>query len=85
MTNRKNDPIRTLLQQALPAVGEDREPAHDLWPEMHRRLAQEHALPSDGPPAPRTAVPWFDWVLAAGVAAVVIAFPAAIPVLLYYL
>jgi hypothetical protein len=31
------------------------------------------------------AVPWFDWALAGGVALLAVAFPAAVPVLLYYL
>jgi hypothetical protein len=30
-------------------------------------------------------VPWFDWVLAGGLAAVLAVFPAWIPLLLYYL
>jgi hypothetical protein len=30
-------------------------------------------------------VPWFDWVLAGGLAAVLAMFPAWIPMLLYYL
>jgi hypothetical protein len=80
MKNREHDRIRTLLQQALPSVGNDPEPARDLWPELQARMEQAHA-----PSQARSAVPWFDWVLAGGVALVAIAFPASIPVLLYYL
>ena len=46
----------------------------DLWPEMLRRL--------DARPL---RVPWFDWALAAAVAAALLLFPTAIPVLLYHL
>jgi hypothetical protein len=78
MKNREHDRIRTLLQQALPPVGESPQPAHDLWPDLKRRINET--------PAPvRLAVPWFDWALAGGVALVAVAFPASIPVLLYYL
>lgn len=72
--------IRELLQRALPSVGEDREPACDLWPELRRRIeGAQNTAPS------RPAVPWFDWVLACSVAVVAIAFPVSIPLLLYYL
>jgi hypothetical protein len=30
-------------------------------------------------------VPWFDWALIGALAALIAAFPAAIPVLMYYL
>jgi hypothetical protein len=80
MKNRKHDRIRALLQQALPPVGNNREPARDLWPELQGRIGRAH----DSAPAP-SAIFWFDWVLAGGVALVAIAFPASIPVLLYYL
>lgn len=46
----------------------------DLWPQMLRRL--------DAQPF---RVPWFDWVLAAAVAAALLLFPNAIPALLYQL
>jgi len=89
MTNREPDRIRTLLQQSLAPVANDCEPARDLWPELQRRIGQAQA--SADTPAPARAaifwpaIPWFDWVLAGGVAVVAIAFPASIPVLLYYL
>ena len=46
----------------------------DLWPQMLCRL--------DAQPL---RVPWFDWVLAAAVAAALLLFPNAIPALLYQL
>ena len=46
----------------------------DLWPQMLRRL--------DAQPF---RVSWFDWVLAAAVAAALLLFPNAIPALLYQL
>jgi hypothetical protein len=70
--------LKNLLRQALPpiasgAAGEP-EPGRDLWPAVLKRLE-----------APAVHVPWFDWALIAGVAAATAIFPAAIPVLLYYL
>ena len=48
---------------------------------MQRRLRAEsvHAC------AAQVRVPWFDWALAGGLALLLAAFPAWIPVLLYYL
>jgi hypothetical protein len=66
--------IRELLRQAIPPIGNDAEPAHDLWPDMLKRL--------DGKAAP---VPWFDWALLAGMIGVAAFVPASIPVILYYL
>ncbi|HEY1987169.1 MAG TPA: hypothetical protein VGG85_17270 [Terracidiphilus sp.] len=66
--------LEKLLRAAVPRIDDDAELAHDLWPAMLRRLDERSA-----------AVPWFDWVLMGGLAAVVVAFPAAIPMLLYYL
>ena len=81
MTKREQDRIRTLLKQTLTPIGDDLEPDSmpDLWPEFERRLHQARQA------GLRPAIPWFDWVLAAGVAIVAVAFPASIPVLLYYL
>jgi hypothetical protein len=39
----------------------------------------------DEQPAPISHVPWFDWALAAILAAVLIFFPSSIPALLYHL
>jgi hypothetical protein len=63
-----------LLRRALPRIEDDAGLSHDLWPAMLRRLDDR-----------RLAVPWFDWALMGGLAAMVVAFPAAIPMLLYYL
>jgi hypothetical protein len=68
------DPIRYLLHQALPRIGDAAQPRRDLWPDLLKRL--------DEKPAP---VPWFDWALLAGLLGVVVFIPASIPVLLYYL
>ena len=76
----KNDEerMKELLRQALPGTGEDVEPKRDLWPSVLQRVS-----------APATesvaAAPWFDWALLAGLVGFVALFPAAIPVVLYYL
>lgn len=46
----------------------------DLWPAMLQKMSE-----------PPFRVPWFDWLLAAAAAAVLIFFPGAIPALLYHL
>jgi hypothetical protein len=71
-----NDELRMkkLLQQSLPPVEGDSEPARDLWPAVLRRLDARPAAP-----------PWFDWALLAGLAAFAAFFPASIPVFFYYL
>jgi len=74
MINQENEKeLKTLLQQALAPV-KDTELRRDLWPQMLRRL--------DAQPL---RVPWFDWALAAAVAAALLFFPGAIPALLYHL
>jgi hypothetical protein len=73
MNPNDQDRLKNLLQQTLPRIDGETEPDHDLWPAVLKRL---HA--SQAPP-------WYDWVLAAGVAAVVAVFPAWIPMFLYYL
>ena len=77
MTDKMNHPD----EQELPALLkreflplETAELQRDLWPRMLRRL-EAHA--------PR--VPWFDWALAAAVAAMLLLFPNVIPALLYQL
>jgi hypothetical protein len=72
--------VEQLLRGALPPVGENRGDADDLWPQMVRRMRVQAAAPPV-----RLRVPWFDWVLAAGLAGLLATFPAAIPMLLYYL
>lgn len=73
MNAHEEDRVKQLLKDALAPIGESG-PEHDLWPSMLRRL--------DVPPV---SVPWFDWALAGGLAIFALAFPASIPVFLYYL
>jgi hypothetical protein len=72
--NRIDDGIQKLVQQALPPIEPDAEPARDLWPAVLRRM---NARPS--------ALPWFDLALMAGLVVLLAASPESIPVLLYYL
>jgi hypothetical protein len=65
--------LQALLKREFPPL-QNAELQRDLWPHMLRRL--------DGQPL---RVPWFDWVLAAAVAAALLLFPNAIPALLYQL
>jgi len=75
MTDKMNHPdeqeLQALLKREFLPVAELQ---RDLWPRMLRRL-EAHA--------PR--VPWFDWALAAAVAAMLLLFPNVIPALLYQL
>ena len=81
MTEHDQDSMKKLLQQALPPVKADTEPPRDLWPAMLRRLDQDTAAPVQS----GFNWAWFDGALAAGLAILVASFPAAIPLLLYYL
>ena len=72
--------LERLLRQGLPPIREDADVSHDLWPAMARKLRSETV-----PDPAKLRVPWFDWALAGGLALLLAAFPAAIPVLLYYL
>ena len=76
MTHQESEKeIKTLLKGALGPV-QRAELQRDLWPEMLRRLdAQAQPLH----------VPWFDWALAAALAAALLFYPGAIPALLYHL
>ena len=65
--------LRSLLKREFPAL-QNAEPQRDLWPQMLRRF--------DAQPL---RIPWFDWVLAAAVAVMILLFPNAIPALLYQL
>jgi hypothetical protein len=65
--------LKSLLRQALPPV-HDEGPRRDLWPDTLRRI-ESHAA----------AMTWVDWAVAAGAALWVLAFPAALPGLLYHL
>lgn len=64
--------IQALLKREFPPF-ETAELRRDLWPAMLRRLVEP------------LRVPWFDWALAAAVAAMLLLFPSAIPALLYQL
>lgn len=73
MTHQDEKGLQALLKREFPPF-ESAELQRDLWPQMLRRL--------DAQP-PR--VPWFDWALAAAVAAMLLLFPGVIPALLYQL
>jgi hypothetical protein len=74
MTDHENEKeLQALLQREFTPV-QNAELQRDLWPQMLRRL--------DAQPL---RVPWFDWALAAAVAAMLLLFPNAIPALLYQL
>lgn len=78
MNTHREDRLKKLLQQALPPVANDSEPARDLWPGVLHRL--------DAPtPAPFRFGVWFDGALAVGLVVFFAIFPASIPMLLYYL
>jgi hypothetical protein len=84
MNEHDQDQLKKLLQQALPQVEADAEPARDLWPAMLRRLDADSAKPAL---SVRNGFnwAWFDGALAASLVVLVAFFPAAIPLLLYYL
>lgn len=84
MNEHDRDRMKKLLQQSLPPVDAHSEPARDLWPAMLRRLDEESAAPALSVRAGFNWA-WFDGALAAGLVALVASFPAAIPLLLYYL
>ena len=79
-TKGQSDAVERLLRQAVAPVEETAEAERDLWPAIQARLRLQ-----DDTPSRLKAVPWFDWALAGGVAVFAVAFPAAVPVLLYYL
>jgi hypothetical protein len=81
MNEQDEDQMKKLLREALPPVENDDGPERDLWPAMLRRL---DAKPAE---SARTGLnwAWIDGALAAGLVAVVLSFPASIPLLLYYL
>jgi hypothetical protein len=76
MNEHDQERIEQLLKKSLPPISArvGAELRSDLWPAMLKRLEAR-------PPA----VPWFDWALLAAVAAWLVFFPGAIPVLLYHL
>ena len=73
MSELNDERIRASLRKSIAPVAE-RELKRDLWPQMLRRL-DERSL----------RVPWFDWALAALLAALILFFPKVIPALLYQL
>ncbi len=73
MSEQNDERIRERLRKSI-APAADRELKRDLWPQMLRRL-DERSL----------RVPWFDWALAALLAALILFFPKVIPALLYQL
>jgi anti-sigma factor RsiW len=79
MNEHDEDRMKKLLQQALPPVEAEPEPARDLWPAMLRRLDAKQAAPAP------IFWSWFDAALLAGLAVFAIFLPASIPVFLYYL
>ncbi len=70
--------IKQMLREALPPLGADAEPDHDLWPAMLRRMDEQNSRGT-------ASVPWFDWALAGGLVAFAAIAPRTIPVILYYL
>lgn len=71
--NQDERELQALLKRVFPPL-QNSELQRDLWPQMLSRLG---AQPFH--------VPWFDWVLAAAVAAALLLFPSAIPALLFQL
>jgi hypothetical protein len=82
MNKSQQDRLKNLLRTAIPRLHHELEPARDLWPAVLRRLDE---TPEPSPGLLSRPIPWFDWVLAGGLAIFVVAFPATIPLLLYYL
>ena len=76
MNEQDQQRIKQLLRETMRLITGQvgAELRHDLWPAMLQRL---EARPFR--------VPWFDWALLAAVAALLVFFPEAIPVLLYHL
>ena len=79
MSRHDEERMKQTLRAALPRVEADAEPGIDLWPAVLRRLDEERPAPA----GPRWV--WFDGALLAGLAILAVAFPASIPLLVYYL
>ena len=73
MNDREFKELGEKLRDAVPPLRQP-ELRRDLWPAILHKMSE-----------PRVRVPWFDWLLAALAAAVLISFPGAIPALLYHL
>ena len=76
MSNEEIKNMKELLKQAVARVPGS-ELRRDLWPQILSKLDEQ--------PLSVRRVPWFDWVLAAILSAVLIFFPCSIPALLYHL
>jgi hypothetical protein len=74
----QEEQIKQLLREALPPLGADAEPDHDLWPAMLLRMDEQSSHGA-------ASIPWFDWALAGGLVAFAAIAPRTIPVILYYL
>jgi hypothetical protein len=76
MMEHEQERMQQLLKRTVQPVADqaNAELRHDLWPGMRKRLEAKPA-----------AIPWFDWVLAGGVAMWLLFSPKVIPLLLYYL
>lgn len=82
--NAQDNWIKDLLKRALPPVQSNAEPSRDLWPSLLRRMDADAAKTVPAGVGQSKWV-WFDWALIAGLAVMALAFPASIPLLLYYL
>jgi hypothetical protein len=83
MSAKAEESTKRLLRQALRPVPADAGASIDLWPAVLSRLAAEPA--QSWLSWVRLGSSWFDWALLAGMAAAAAAFPASIPLFLYYL
>lgn len=83
MSARDEKSIQHLLRQAVPPVNAKLAPEHELWPILRSKV-NEH-LDARATAQVQSKWIWFDWALAACLAVVPLAFPASIPLLLYYL
>lgn len=81
MNTHNEDRTKRLLKDALPPVDSNSELARDLWPSVLRRLDKH----TTGEMHARRLWVWLDVVLLAGLIVMGASFPAAIPLLLYYL
>jgi len=79
MSRHDEERMKQTLRAVLPPVEAEAEPGRDLWPAVLRRLDEERAVPVG------SRWVWFDGALLAGLAILAVAFPASIPLLVYYL
>ena len=73
MNDQNEEELKQLLKQSV-APWKDAELRRDLWPQMLQKLSHQPVR-----------VPWYDWALAAILAALLLLFPGTIPALLYHL